>query len=95
MRRNERFDREEINLKPIGAAAAAVLAGLAGGVHAEQAAAAAAFEPDGAGATRVHYVDPTNHAGFEQDDSLILGPSDPVEPFAAAPAPRQRDLFDL
>lgn len=92
-------DREEAPLRPVGVALAAVVAGL-GAAKAEaaaQAPARAPVEPRDHHA-RVHHVDPTNHPDFERDDSLILGPSAPVEPFAeqAKPAPpRQGNLFDL
>lgn len=73
-------------LKPIGFALAAVVAGLAP-------AGAAEFEP-----TSIVRADPGQSAqdpAEGQDDSLLLGPSEAVDPFAEKPAPKQADLFDL
>ncbi|MDX2238858.1 MAG: hypothetical protein NW203_14940 [Hyphomonadaceae bacterium] len=80
--------REEQALKPVGLALAAVMAGLAGQAHALEPAAPEAQ-------TRVFADDETNHPGADQDPTMILGPSAPVEPFAERPAPAQGDLFGL
>ncbi len=88
-------NRDEGSFKPMGIALAAVVAGL--GTHAQ----AKAPEPPRidpmapAEQAKVHFVDPTNHPGFEQDETMIVGASEPVEPFAEAPKPKQKDLFDL
>jgi hypothetical protein len=73
-------------LKPIGFALAAVVAGLAPGVG---------MEAPPAPIVRADTpVVPHDYAA-EQDDSLLLGPSEAVDPFADPPAkPRQPDLFD-
>ena len=76
---------EDASFRPIGLALAAVVAGVAP--------AASAFAADQM-VTRAHAVDPTNDARRDEDPSLLLGPSEPVEPFAPAPA-RQGDLFEL
>ncbi len=73
-------------LKPIGIALSAVMAGLAGG---------AAFlesEP-----LERAYADADSQADVadETDESLILGPSAPVEPLGAPAPVRQLDLFEL
>jgi len=66
-------------LRPVGLALAAVVAGLGAGAAAEAAPVRAPLEPVGQDKTFV--VDPTNHPGFEEDASLILGASEAVEPF--------------
>lgn len=79
---------DEATFKPIGFALAAVVAGLAPGLGVE------ASEPVGA-LRDAPEPEPIDYAA-EQDASLLLGPSEPMEPFAESPAPaRQADLFDL
>ncbi|MGE0595311.1 MAG: hypothetical protein AB7P07_03035 [Hyphomonadaceae bacterium] len=79
---------EASSLKPIGAALAAVVAGL-GPAKAEAQAEPpprAPLEPAVQGKT--YFVDHTNHPSFEEDPSMVVGES--------APAPvlgGQRDLF--
>jgi hypothetical protein len=91
MKRTDLGMREDA-LRPVGFALSAVMAGLA--VHAatvapvEAAAAPSARE-------RGHVVDPGDGPRREEDASLILGPSTPVEPFAETPKAKQADLFDL
>lgn len=87
--------RDEVTFKPMGLALAAVVAGLGTNAQAKAPEAPRLDPMAPAEQANVHFVDPTNHAGFEQDDSMILGPSEPVEPFAAAPKAKQKDLFDL
>jgi hypothetical protein len=87
--------RDEIALRPIGAALAAVVAGLGASSADAQAEVRVAEPPAPNAHEQMHYVDPTNDPRFEEDASLILGPSEPVEPFGESPAPRQRDLFEL
>ena len=81
-------------LKPAGVLFAAVVAGLGSG-KAEAAPVAqprAPLEP--AGQANTYFVDPTNHPGFEEDPSLIVGPSEPVEVLGGVRADaKQRDLF--
>jgi len=73
--------------KPIGLAIAAVVA---------SAAPVAAADP--APQVRLHAPE-AQPAADEQDDTLLLGPSAPVEPFSKAPAKkqdmRQGNLFEL
>jgi hypothetical protein len=67
-------------LKPVGLALAAVVAGLgAGKAEAVEARAHAPLEPAAQGNS--YFVDPTNHAGFEEDADMVVGQSTPVEPF--------------
>ena len=71
--------REEMSLKPVGFALAAVVAGLgAGKAEAVESHPRAPFEP--ANQAKTYVVDPTNHAGFEEDPNMVVGPSEPVEP---------------
>jgi hypothetical protein len=76
--------RDDANpLRPVGAALAAVVAGLsAGKAAAVEPRATAPFEPSAQEKTYV--VDPTNHPGFEEDATLVVGPSEPVAPLANA-----------
>ena len=71
--------REEMSLKPVGFALAAVVAGLgAGKAQAVESHPRAPLEP--ANQVKTYVVDPTNHAGFEEDPNMVVGPSEPVEP---------------
>ena len=74
--------RDEPNtLRPVGVAFAAVVAGLgAGKAAAVEVRVHAPLEPTAQEKTYV--VDPTNHPGFEEDSTLVVGRSDPVAPFA-------------
>lgn len=73
--------KEEQTLRPVGIALAAVVAGLsAGKAAAAEAPIHAPIEP--ASNEKTYFVDPTNHPGFEEDPSMVLGPSEPVAPFA-------------
>lgn len=88
--KNAHLKKEDLPLRPVGAALAAVVAGLgAGKAQAVEADGRAPLEP-----TREHgktyVVDPTNHPGFEEDPSLVVGRSEPVAPLANA---KQDDLF--
>lgn len=74
--------RDDGALKPIGFALSAVMAGLAAGQTSGQAPApqietarVSAFAPDAS-------LDPNRDFGHDEDASLILGASTPVEPFA-------------
>lgn len=94
--KNAHSKRDELSaLRPVGMAFAAVVAGL-GSAQAERAPEARTNAPlEPASQTNTYVVDPTNHPGFEEDSSMIVGPSEPVAPFSApAPAKKQRDLFD-
>lgn len=67
-------------LRPVGAALAAVVAGLsAGKAAAVETPARAPLEP--ATQEKTYAVDPTNHPGFEEDAEMVVGASEPVEPF--------------
>lgn len=82
--------REEMSLKPVGFALAAVVAGLgAGKAQAVETQARAPLEPMSQSTTYV--VDPTNHPSFEEDPNMVVGPSEPVEPLRNT---KQRDLFE-
>jgi hypothetical protein len=71
--------REELPLRPVGLALAAVVAGLgAGKAQAAAAPVRAPLEPTTQAKTYV--VDPTNHPGFEEDASMVVGRSAPVAP---------------
>ncbi|MBI3437571.1 MAG: hypothetical protein HY054_02750 [Proteobacteria bacterium] len=82
--------REEMSLKPVGFALAAVVAGLgADKAQVVETQARAPLEP--ASQANAYVVDPTNHPGFEEDPSMVVGPSEPVEPLRNT---KQRDLFE-
>lgn len=73
--------RDDLALRPVGAALAAVVAGLgAGKAQAVETPASPALEP--ASHTTVYFEDPTNHPGFEEDPDLVVGASEPVAPFS-------------
>jgi len=73
--------RDDLTLKPVGFALAAVVAGLgAGRAQAVEAPQRAPLEP--ASQANTYFVDPTNHPGFEEDPDMIVGPSAPVVPLA-------------
>lgn len=75
--------REELPLRPVGFALAAVVAGLgAGKAQAVVAPARAPLEPSSQAHTYV--VDPTNHPGFEEDPNMVVGRSAPVAPLRNA-----------
>ena len=99
MKRNDRAYADTSALKPIGTTLAAVVAGLGVGAPAahamDQHPAAPALEPTTN--VRAHYVDPTNHPSFDEDPTMIVGPSEPTEVLGEAPSPpaQQQDLFDL
>lgn len=82
--------REEATpLRPVGLALAAVVAGLGVGKAAPvEVRVHAPLEPASQGET--YMVDPTNHPSFEEDPTLVVGPSAPVEPLRHA----QKDLFE-
>jgi len=74
-------NEDAATLRPVGLALAAVVAGLgAGKTPVAEARAYAPLEPTSHAKTYV--VDPTNHPGFEEDPEMVLGASEPVEPFA-------------
>jgi len=73
--------KEEQTLRPVGIALAAVVAGLSTGkAAAVETRAHAPLEP--VENAKTYVVDPTNHPGFEEDPEMVLGASEPVEPFA-------------
>ncbi|MBC7767778.1 MAG: hypothetical protein H7124_03245 [Phycisphaerales bacterium] len=70
---------EQTPLRPIGLALAAVVAGLGvGKAPPAEARMHAPLEPSTQENTYV--VDPTNHPGFEEDATMVVGRSEPVEP---------------
>ena len=70
---------EQMQLKPVGVALAAVVASLgAGKAQAAETRAHAPLEP--ATQEKTYVVDPTNHPGFEEDASMVIDRSEPVEP---------------
>lgn len=70
----------DLTLRPVGFALAAVVAGLgAGKAQAVAPGVHAPLEP--ASQANTYFVDPTNHPGFEEDPSMVIGPSEPVAPF--------------
>ncbi|MEQ1617577.1 MAG: hypothetical protein ABL883_04435 [Terricaulis sp.] len=76
--------REELPLRPVGFALAAVVAGLgAGKAQAVEAPMRAPLEPSSQAHTYV--IDPTNHPGFEEDPDMVVGRSAPVAPLRNAP----------
>jgi hypothetical protein len=86
----QRSPSEDASFKPIGFALAAVVAGLAP-------AGAEAFAEPAAPTRDAPMPEPIDYAA-EQDNSLLLGPGEALEPFGEAPAaakPSQPDLFDL
>jgi hypothetical protein len=95
MKRSERgmSGMSDAPLRPIGLAMSAVVAGLS--AQAGVAAAQVGTAPAPAARERAHVIDPSNDPRREEDASLILGPSAPIEPFADAPQAEQSDLFDL
>lgn len=71
--------RDEFALRPVGLALAAVVAGLgAGKAAAVEARTHAPLEPASQG--HVYVADPTNHPGFEEDASMVVGRSEAVAP---------------
>lgn len=91
MKRNQRSEELTNNLKPIGAALAAVVAGL-GPAQAEAppiSGTRAPLEPE---QSNTYFVDHTNHPSFEEDPSFVVGRSEPVPVLGGAPK-RQGDLF--
>jgi hypothetical protein len=73
--------RDELSLKPVGLALAAVVAGLgAGKAPAVDSRPHLPLEPSSQANTYV--VDPTNHPSFEEDPDMIVGASEPVAPFS-------------
>lgn len=81
MLRSHPKKEEQSTLRPVGIALAAVVAGLSTGKAAPaEARVHAPLEPAANGATYV--IDPTNHPGFEEDASMVIGQSEPVAPFS-------------
>jgi hypothetical protein len=73
--------RDDSPLRPVGFAFAAVIASIgAGKGEAAQAPTRAPLEP--ADQANTYFVDPTNHPGFEEDRTMVVGPSNPVAPLA-------------
>ena len=72
--------KEDLPLRPVGLALAAVVAGLgAGKAQAAEIRPQMPLEP--VERSHTYVVDPTNHLGFEEDPDMVVGASEPVEPF--------------
>jgi hypothetical protein len=81
MTKHLKREDQALPLKPVGLALAAVVAGLgASKAQAAEARAHAPLEPAAQGNS--YFVDPTNHPGFEEDADMVVGASEPIEPFA-------------
>ena len=89
MKRTDRTSNDTPNLKPIGFAMAAVVAGI--GARA-QAAEVRVLTPPPSPDAHTQTFGATRDATSEED-VLVLGPADEVEPLAEKPA-KQVDLFD-
>jgi len=90
--KNAHPKREDLTpLRPVGLALAAVVAGIGAGkaAAAETPRAHAPLEP--ASQANTYFVDPTNHPGFEEDPTMVVGASEPVEPLRNAD---QSDRFE-
>jgi hypothetical protein len=75
--------RDELPLRPVGLALAAVVAGLgAGKATGAEAPLRAPLEPGNQ--EKMFFIDPTNHPGFEEDPDLVVGPSEPVAPLGGS-----------
>jgi hypothetical protein len=82
--------RDDLQLRPVGFALAAVVAGLgAGKAQAVENRQHLPLEPTAQANTYV--VDPTNHPAFEEDADMVVGASEPVAPLRNA---AQKDLFE-
>lgn len=80
MSKSHQYRGEAMPLRPVGLALTAVVAGLgAGKAQAVDNVARAPMEPMAQANTYV--IDPTNHPGFEEDASMVVGRSAPVAPF--------------
>lgn len=87
---------ETVALKPVGVVFAALVAGLGSGQadQAQDARVHAPLEPASQG--NVYFVDPTNHPGFEEDASLVVGPSAATAVLGeVAQAEEQAEMFEL
>ncbi len=80
MLRSHPKKEDQSTLRPVGIALAAVVAGLsAGKAAAVETHARAPLEP--VANEKTYLVDPTNHPGFEEDPTMVIGQSEPVAPF--------------
>jgi hypothetical protein len=91
MRKSHPRTEDPIPLRPVGVALAAVVASLGVGKSAPAEARAASPPLEPTTQEKTYHVDPTNHPAFEEDASMVVGRSAPVEPLRNA---RQKDLFD-
>lgn len=81
MLRSHPKKEEQSTLRPVGIALAAVVAGLSTDKAAPaEAHVHAPLEP--VENAKTYVVDPTNHPGFEEDVTMVIGPSTPVAPFS-------------
>jgi hypothetical protein len=73
--------KDEQTLRPVGIALAAVVAGLSTGkAAAVETHVHAPLEP--VANEKTYVVDPTNHPGFEEDPTMVIGRSEPVAPLS-------------
>ena len=86
MRKSHPRTEDQSPLRPVGVALAAVVASLGAGkaAPAEARSSAPPLEPTNQEKTFV--LDPTNHPAFEEDPTMVVGRSEPVEPLR----PRKR-----
>ena len=71
---------DQLTLKPVGLALAAVVAGL-GPAKAQVVESQLTLPLEPNAHAQAYVADPTNAPGYEQDDDMIVGPSAPVAPF--------------
>ena len=80
MLRSHPKKEDQSTLRPVGIALAAVVAGLSTGkAAAVETHVHAPLEP--VANEKTYVVDPTNHPGFEEDPTMVIGQSEPVAPF--------------
>jgi hypothetical protein len=71
---------DQLTLKPVGLALAAVVAGL-GAAKAQPVDIRPTRPLEPNAHTQTYVADPTNAPGYDEDADLIVGPSDAVAPF--------------
>jgi len=72
---------EYLTFKPAGLALAAVVAGI-GAAKAQPVDNRPTLPVEPNAVSQTYVADPTNAAGYEQDDDMIVGPSEPTAPFS-------------
>jgi hypothetical protein len=71
---------DQLTLKPVGLALAAVVAGL-GAAKAQPVDNRPSLPLEQNAHAQNYVADPTNAPGYDEDPDMIVGPSDPVAPF--------------